>query len=348
MLNILIPPFCLRSAHDIVGEPTGRMFRKGGVSARVDDLWPNWIAAPLNSGRIPFGRRLFAWIAAPLAAHRTLADIKKGDLVWVLGPVVPRVPEPHFERRLIARGAKYIFHIMDDWFEVPFLREGTLRRAKIADLIVVPTPALLERVLQELPEAKVVRLEEPVDTGRVYPTKPNLIDSDPVIVWTGNPTNLFLLDLVREALHSLAETRKFRLRIISQKRPTQGFSFPWEWCRYDYRNESDLLAGAIAGLAPLDDTPFNRSKGIYKVKTYMAAGLPVVGSAVGYQTALVKNGETGFLCHTLSEWVEALGTFIDTPATAKKMGTAARAMALQRFSHDAVSDSWIEAIRFLQ
>lgn len=345
-LFLLAPPFSQRSAHDIIGQRTAAMFTDGGIAAVSKDLWPDALTSAMNSGRIPFGRRLFTSCFAPPLARRILRRIPTGGIAWILGPVVPRTPNPVLERRLKREGVRYIFHILDDWFSVPHLRTSTIERARLADLIVVPTPRLLDTVYREIPEARAVRLEEPVDVDRLRPiqvTPP----TKPVLVWTGNMLNLRFLNSIVDMLALLAQSYGFVLRIISKDRPRQCPPFDYEWFPYSYHDEARLLAGAVAGLAPLEDSAYNRSKGTFKIKTYMAAGLPVVASDVGYQTSLVSHNSTGFLCKNESDWLHWLKILLSNPHQKQQMGQVSRQVALKRFSHDAVRDSWVETVRCL-
>lgn len=348
MLHIFRPPFSMRTAHDILGDKTALMFSQRGLPCVAKDLWPNRISCLMHKGIIPFGVRGFAKFLAPQFAKKAMRGVKSGDVFWTLGAVVPRHDGPQYEENLKKIGAKYIFHIMDDWLDVPNLREATIRRAVLSDLIVVPTPVLYEKIQRTFPQKNVVRLEEPIDVDRVFPqdTTPlrDAIGNIPVIVWTGNPGNLQLLEQMTDILALLSKKARFRLRVVSDVAPLKGFPFEWEWKKYNYANESAVLAGAVAGLAPLNDLPFDKAKGIYKVKTYMAAGIPPVGSAIGYQTQLVSHGETGFLCSSQSDWIDGLILLLTNNDRRVKMSSNARNAALRTFSHDAVAKEWLSAV----
>jgi glycosyltransferase involved in cell wall biosynthesis len=343
-LCIFRPPYSQRSAHDILGEKTARMFCLENIPCETQDLWPNSISSKLNSGRLPFGRRIFAFLIAPVAASAKLRRVKNGDIAWILGPAVPMRDSPSLELSIKNRGARYIFHVMDDWFSLPYYREMALQRSRLADLIVAPTEALVCKIQAEVPSAKVIRLEEPIDVDRVFPSLSNQAPCPQRLVWVGNPQNLRFIGTVAETLHSISKSYDFILRIISARPPEMEFPFSTEWLEYSYQSESALLAGATAGLSPLEDTPYNRAKGIYKVKTYMAAGIPVVGSNIGYQKELIAHGTTGFLCDSDSDWIKHLSALLENPSLAKKMGDQARSVAVSRFSHDAVKDSWVSAV----
>ena len=344
---LLTPPFSQRSSHDILGKKTAVSLTDGGLRCETHDLWPDAIAALLTRGKIPFGRRMLAFLIAPYTVSSIFRRLKRGDTAWILGPAVPMQNSPSLELSLKKRGVRYIFHVIDDWFSLPAYRTMALRRSRLADLIVTPTEALVCKVRAEVPSANVIKLEEPIDVRRVSPPQIYRSLSPPRLVWIGNPYNLRFIGTVTDALHSLSQSHDFILRIISARPPETEYPFRTEWLKYSYHSESSMLAGATAGLSPLEDTPYNRAKGIYKVKTYMAAGIPVVGSNIGYQKELVVHGKSGFLCNSDNDWVHNLSALLSNPSLARRMGSEARSIAVSRFSHDAVQDTWIEAVRSL-
>lgn len=93
-----------------------------------------------------------------------------------------------------------------------------------------------------------------------------------------------------------------------------------------------VLAGATLAIAPWADTPSNRARHSAKILELMAAGLPVVATAVGELPATL--GETGVLVPpgdslALAAAVVAL---LADPATAEALGMAARERVRLHFS----------------
>jgi glycosyltransferase involved in cell wall biosynthesis len=99
--------------------------------------------------------------------------------------------------------------------------------------------------------------------------------------------------------------------------------------------EAEELATADIGIMPLQDNPFHRGKCALKILQYMAAGLPVVASAIGANTDVVLEGETGFLPKTEEEWVEALSKLIRDRDLRKRMGQRGRERVEQCYSIEA-------------
>ena len=78
------------------------------------------------------------------------------------------------------------------------------------------------------------------------------------------------------------------------------------------------------GVAPVEDTPFARSKSYIKFLDYAAAGLPGIYSDVGQYSSIVRDGENGLLVDNSTEaWYVALSTLIENPEARLKMGQRA-------------------------
>jgi glycosyltransferase involved in cell wall biosynthesis len=74
----------------------------------------------------------------------------------------------------------------------------------------------------------------------------------------------------------------------------------------------------------------------------MAAGLPIVTTAVGGLPGVVDEGHTGLLVPVDERaFGQALGRLIDDRALAKRLGTQAREVALARYSSDRMVDAYL-------
>jgi hypothetical protein len=99
------------------------------------------------------------------------------------------------------------------------------------------------------------------------------------------------------------------------------------WTR---EREFEIFAGFDIGVMPLEDTAYSRGKEAFKLKEYMAAGLPVVCSPIGHNLEVVEDGLTGFFAASPHEWRARLLQLVEDPELRAEMGKAARA-AVQRF-----------------
>ncbi|MEZ4402888.1 MAG: glycosyltransferase [Kofleriaceae bacterium] len=78
----------------------------------------------------------------------------------------------------------------------------------------------------------------------------------------------------------------------------------------------------------------------------MAAGLPVVTTAVGGLPSVIDEGETGYLTPVEpAAFAAALGRLLDDPAAARRMGATARTVALARYSAERMCDDYLALYR---
>jgi len=318
---------------------------RSGVSCAVRNIWSDFIVRALFFSNVPYSYRLFIHAVAPINSWIHSLNIKAHDLVWISGPPIPDT-RCRFERKVIQRGACYIFWIEDDWFSDDRLRPSAETRVQIADLIVAVTPNLRDRICELYPGKSVIALEEPIDVDRLNPNGRSRDYKKSLVIWSGRPWAIDQLLMINDVLRRVYRDVPFVLRIITgTEKPEIRFSIPWEWVPYNRHREAEYAAGAVAGLAPLEDTNFNSCKGNYKVKTYMAMGVPPLTSPVGYNNHLVKHGETGFLLNSETEWETTLRKLLKDVSFAAKVGAAARADTIKRYSYEALMPIWAEALR---
>ena len=337
-----------RSGLDSFGPKSAQALVKQGIAVSFSNLWPASVYWLFNSGRLPFGRTIFRnYFASPLAVA-SLRKAKAGDLAWIQSFCSPYSLFPLAEAHIKSRGLRYLFQVMDDWFDFDYLREGTIRRCHLADLIGVPTQNLRDRVLEFAPQAKVGVFEEPIDLERLKRSSGSGLAEKPVILWCGNPFNLEHAEMLLGVLRQVHRVTPFVLRMICGQKPPQCFfeGLTTEWLPFCHENEASLIAGSWLGIAPMPDSGHNRCKGAYKVKTYLASGLPVVASPIGFQRDLLKEGNgVGLLPTSTREWSEAILSLIQNRARVIEMGKRAELYARARFSYDAVGASWADILR---
>ena len=337
-----------RSGLDSFGPKTAQALVKQGIAASFSNLWPASVYWLLNSGRLPYGRTIFRNFFSSPFAVASLRKAKAGDLAWILSFCSPQSLSSWPEAHIKSRGLRYLFHIMDDWFDFDNLREGTIRRCHLADLIGVPTPYLRGRVLEFAPQAKVGVFEEPIDLERLKRSSGSGLAEKPVILWCGNPFNLEHAEMVLGVLRQVRRSIPFVFRMICAHKPSPHFytGLDTEWIPFCHETEGSLIEGSWLGIAPMPDSRHNRCKGAYKVKTYLAAGLPVVASPIGFQKDLIDQGKgVGLLPNSTREWSEAILSLINNAPKAIEMGKKAELYARSRFSYDSVGASWANILR---
>lgn len=208
------------------------------------------------------------------------------------------------------------------------------RTCAISDLVMAGNDCLAERARRSSRWVEVV--PTPVDLAS-YESSPASRDPK-TLVWIGLPENLPYLELVRGVLAELAkEEPGLKLRVVSAQFPDWS-EIPIEAIPWSAATEASSLSSAGIGIMPLTDDEWTHGKCAFKLLQYMAAGLPCVGSAVGANLEVVRQGHTGFLAADPGEWKAALRTLISEPAKASEMGQEGRARVRQRYDTRVVSE----------
>jgi glycosyltransferase involved in cell wall biosynthesis len=70
----------------------------------------------------------------------------------------------------------------------------------------------------------------------------------------------------------------------------------------------------------------------FKLLQYMAAGLPVVASPVGFNRELVRHGVNGFLADSAEEWERYLTQLLNDRDLRRRMGQQGRQLVEKEFS----------------
>lgn len=136
------------------------------------------------------------------------------------------------------------------------------------------------------------KLHQPTDTPR--------------LVWIGSHSTIGYLELVREALaDAVKHIPGLRLTVIAD-RTWETAPLPVDFVAWSAEGEAAALASGDIGIAPTPDDRWTRGKCGFKIIQAMAAGLPVVASPVGANAVIVRDGLTGFLANTPTEWTARL------------------------------------------
>jgi len=192
------------------------------------------------------------------------------------------------------------------------------------------------------------------DDSRTFPVAEDLTrytmrdpgrDDTVVIGWLGSPSTEKYLEIVRDVLRDLArQYPNLLLRIVG------GGSFHdsqlrVEHVRWSFETEVSALHSFDVGIMPLPLEDWSMGKSGGKARTYMAVGLPVVCTGIGFNTELIEHRKTGFLVRADEEWREALSTLIGDADLRRSVGIAARRRVEERYSLARLGPEFVEVLR---
>jgi glycosyltransferase involved in cell wall biosynthesis len=165
------------------------------------------------------------------------------------------------------------------------------------------------------------------------------------IGWLGLSDGFVYLRHIQPALKQLTDRFPgFILRVISD-RPLQLDGVTVQNEQWQLEKEQANLSSFSIGIMPLTDTLWTRGKCGYKILQYMAAGIPVVASAVGANNDIITHGENGFLAGTSDDWVRSIGTLAEEAVLRRKFAIRGRALVESKYSLDQFAKGYIKLMR---
>ena len=286
---------------------TDKEFRKNQSIRRkfLKKLYQAWLVLKVR-------RRAAGYLNEDLKA----ADSAQLDCVFVQRDIVPRLHSGKVCEKLgkLAEKIRILWDFDDDIIgngEIP-AQEMKLLTEK-CDRIIVTHEHLKDKLPEEarskvclLPTTDLQLLK--VFRDKNYKKLRESFEKEIRLIWIGSSANLGELEKILPVLDEVAEgnKKKLTLSVVCNRRPeyecrSLEVSFT-EWSRQGALEE---LKKAHIGIMPLTDSEFSRGKGAFKLIQYMGAGIPVIGSAVGFN-AQVIGSEYGYLASADSEWRKAI------------------------------------------
>lgn len=300
-----------------------------------------------------FSRRLAhdipAYLTTNLMSRSFLRKLQRGDVVIVYESfgLVSGWSDGWFHREVKRKGAKLVSLMQDAWPTVncPAHRKACALRLSTADMVGAVTPNLKDLLQNFAPRTKVVLMEEAVNVDLF---SPNFFINEPVVIWSGPPSKQSEIAGLVPVLESVYEKRRFRLRIASGvSRPKITTSIPIDWISF-IDSYTDQFRGASIAFACYKDTAYDRCKGNYKIKTYLAAGCAIVSNPVGYNHELIRPGINGLFANTPEEWEAAFLRLLKNPDERLAMRKASRELAVKRFSYEAIAQQYAGVLSSLR
>ncbi len=280
-----------------------------------------------------------ATVRAVLRRLWALRRWRNYDLIYLQRELLPFGP-PVVERWLKRRGAVLLF----DYDDALFIHKpsryspiASLLRApekvkelfRLVDCTVAGNDWLRDKAIAEGGQA--VTLEVAEDTSRIPMHRPHTNDDPITIGWLGSPSTVKYLDLIQPVLKDIAARHPSLRWEIMGGAEYQMEGVNWDIGDWSLSGELQALARFDIGLMPLPPEDWAKGKSGGKARTYMAAGVVPVCSAIGYNLELITDGETGFLCQSQAEWSHALDALIADPDLRQRIALNARRDIQARF-----------------
>ncbi|MDR5903028.1 glycosyltransferase family 4 protein [Halomonas icarae] len=315
--------------------------RQAGIHVTPNALFDDAYLKRLYGGR---GRSQSDVLGCYAQRASQLLRLKQVDLIWLEYEALPYVPY-WLERGLMPRGVPYVVDYDDAVFHHYDLASRRLVRALLGrkiDQVMANAAAVIcgnGYLAERAREAGAKRIElvpTVVDANRYSVGEHVTTEAGraPVIGWIGSPsTQNYVLEL-KPVLKELHREHGACLMLVGA-RPELAAQFgelPVEVLPWSEESEAEAIAGFDIGIMPLLDGPWERGKCGYKLIQYMAAGKPVVASAVGVNVEIVEGWQCGELADGAPAWRRALGGLLSDPTRRMALGQRGREAVEQHYS----------------
>ncbi|MBX7134663.1 MAG: glycosyltransferase family 4 protein [Fimbriimonadaceae bacterium] len=294
--------------------------------------------------------KLLGLTRAALSLARNLPGPGEFD-VAVVHRAMSLLGPASFERRLAGRlplvydfdDAIHRLHTSEanrtfGWLKLP---GKTAEICRLAKAVVVGNEYLAD--FARAHSANVAIVPSSVDTMIYTPSQRQERQTPPVVGWMGSSTSQTYLEPFTPLLARIAAAGLI-VRIISDRQPTT-FSFPFEWRAWSADTEVGDLREFDLGIMPLPDTEWAKGKCAMKILQYMGVGVPSVGSPIGGNLEVIRDGQNGFLASAENEWLEKILRVIHDKELYRRIGAAGRDTVVKHYSASVCASRFGEVLR---
>ena len=305
-----------------------------------------------------YGAKIAGVLRGHLRRLRDLLRIGRYDLVYVFMWVTPFGTQM-LERIVRAKAKAMIFDVEDNvladltlpkQYNPNALIQRLKGPAKVryligeADQVITSSPFLNDFCLKLNCRKACTYISSSIDTDRFLPANRYSNDKPVTIGWTGTFSSKMYLDQLRGVFQALARRAPFKLKVIGNfEYELPGVDLEVvQWTKE--REVADLQTFDI-GVYPLPMDDWVLGKSGLKAIQYMAFGLPTVATEVGTTPLLISSGVNGILVKTDAQWLDALEQLINQPELRRRLGEAARASAVVKYSTRVIAEHYRRVLR---
>ncbi|MEO6583932.1 MAG: glycosyltransferase, partial [Ferruginibacter sp.] len=244
-----------------------------------------------------FAQKILWTVAGYMRRVFDLFRLRRYNIVYVFLWVAPFAP-PVFEKltRMLAR--KIVYDIDDLVFLNPpsstnplvhYLRspKNHISMMKSADHVITCTPYLDSFVRKY--NQQTTDISSTINTDLYRPKTDYSVKEKFIIGWSGSHSTSKYLHLLNDVLRELAKTYSFTLLVMGDADfKLDGVEV--ESLQWKEEYEVEVIKSFDIGLYPLPDEEWILGKSGLKALQYMAAGVPVVATAIGTIYRIIEPG----------------------------------------------------------
>ena len=209
-----------------------------------------------------------------------------------------------------------------------------------ADKVLISTDKLLSYAGQFT--NKLSLIPATIDVEK-YKFKKELNLDKVVIGWSGSHTTSKYLHLLDDVLKKISMRPDVKIMVMGDS----SFSIDGaniDLLEWSADTEMHNIQQFDIGLHPIPDEEWVYGKSGGKLVQYMAAGLPIVASAIGPNYKAITDGYNGFLVSDEQAWYDKLELLITDVNLRRQMGVNSKKTAIESYSIEANLSKYMDAI----
>jgi hypothetical protein len=267
----------------------------------------------------------------------------------------------------VATHKPIIFDLDDNFWDVPFESDSELARyhrlplriqqlekyLAHANLVRVYSPVMQEIVGKLSDRVKLLKAGFDFELLRNHSPRQQQSDRVSIVYATSRIVDTQYL-LFTQAMKKVLDKYENKIELTiwgcqsSELAGYRGVHFAPLISDYDRFLRDFSGHGFDIGLAPLEDTPFHRSKTNTKFRDYGACRVAGIYSNVPVYSSCVEHERTGYLVENTTEsWFEGLCRLIDDAKLRRSIQTAAYDEVYDQYRQPVVEDEWMIEIQEL-
>jgi glycosyltransferase involved in cell wall biosynthesis len=263
---------------------------------------------------------------------------------------------PALIERWVARRRRPLIYLLDDPLYIPYRSptNGWLSYLKapgkvatlcrLSKVVLANSPSHVAYARRH--NANVWEIPSVVDADRYtgWEPRPARADERTCVGWTGSPSTVANLQLIKRPLEEWGERADVRLLFVGADDfalpEVNHIAAPWR-----AETEVDDLRRMDVGLLPVLNTPWAPHKFYLKLVQYMALGIPPVATPLGANPTVIDDGITGFLASDNDGWRAVVERLVGDSELRERCGRRAAEVAHERYTLQANAERIVAAFR---
>jgi glycosyltransferase involved in cell wall biosynthesis len=247
----------------------------------------------------------------------SILTIFKYDFIWIEKEVLPGLPA-FVEGILKMFNKPYIVDYDDAVFlnydhkPFKFLRNKITKVMQHSSAIVCGSPFLYDYARMHTNHRNNQLLLLPTTVPYMEKYDEQRQRSKPFrIGWIGTFFTQKYLQELELVFKELAEKKNIELWIMGGREVFSDPSLPVRYFKWSEKAERDFLAQIDIGIMPLGDGDWERGKCGFKLIQYMSHAKPVIGTPIGMNLKIIREGKNGFFANNQEEWKTCILKFTE-------------------------------------